>query len=207
MISRSATSSGLRRSRDSTNGRLPCFNCFTRRDTTFTRMLGSWITFWACLRYSSFNLRINWNYGTKRGGRSQPGRLAKEQYISVPFQLFNDKMKTNPFESLAIGWTTTNTREEAHFLAKLLVEQKLVACAQVSAAITSFYTWQGTLQKDEEFRLSLKFPTPNAESILNALREHHSYETPQWAWIKVDGCSPEYLHWASGTDRGIDAHP
>jgi len=49
MISRRAMSSGDSFSRDSTSGRLPRLSCFTRRETTLIRMLGSNILPSACL--------------------------------------------------------------------------------------------------------------------------------------------------------------
>ena len=41
--------------------------------------------------------------------------------------------------------TTVASREEAHQLARALVERKLAACAQISA-IESVYTWKGEIQ-------------------------------------------------------------
>jgi periplasmic divalent cation tolerance protein len=60
-------------------------------------------------------------------------------------------MGSVPVSTIAIV-TTTDSLEEARSIAAALVERKLAACAQISS-IESYYTWQGTVQNDEEFRV------------------------------------------------------
>jgi periplasmic divalent cation tolerance protein len=63
-------------------------------------------------------------------------------------------MGSVPVSTIAIV-TTTDSLEEARSIAAALVERKLAACAQISS-IESYYTWQGTVQNDEEFRVLVK---------------------------------------------------
>jgi uncharacterized protein involved in tolerance to divalent cations len=51
--------------------------------------------------------------------------------------------------------TTVASREEAHRLARALVERKLAACAQISA-IESLYRWKDEIQQEPEFRILFK---------------------------------------------------
>jgi periplasmic divalent cation tolerance protein len=51
--------------------------------------------------------------------------------------------------------TTVASREEAHRLARMLVERKLAACAQISE-IESVYRWKGEVQQEPEFRILFK---------------------------------------------------
>ena len=52
--------------------------------------------------------------------------------------------------------TTTATEDEALQLARLLVDQRLAACVQVSGPIRSIYRWQGEVCEAVEFRCSIK---------------------------------------------------
>ena len=97
---------------------------------------------------------------------------------------------------LSVGWTTTESREQAEKLATLCVEQKKVACAQISGPIHSIYFWKGEAQKDQEWRLTLKFPTSRTADVTAFLKTHHPYEVPQWMVVDALFAGPEYAQWA-----------
>jgi periplasmic divalent cation tolerance protein len=76
--------------------------------------------------------------------------------------------------------TTVGSIEDAHRLARGLVEARLAACVQVDAAITSTYRWEGRLCEEAEVRLVIK-TLPACEAALQAfLAAHHPYEVPQF---------------------------
>jgi periplasmic divalent cation tolerance protein len=150
-------------------------------------------------------LRKFWNYRENRRRAIPAGQFEqREEHRSLAL-LFNDKMKPEEHSRLAVGWTTTATLEDAHRLAALVVERRLVACAQVSGPLTSVYQWNGQLQRDEEYRLTLKFPALNADALSDVFKEHHPYQVPQWLWVIMDGCGREYEAWAIGQLDGSSA--
>ncbi len=100
--------------------------------------------------------------------------------------------------ALFVGWTTFPARDDAERVARVLISEDLAACAQVEGPIRSLYKFQGKLNEDEEFRLTLKFTRPRAESLEKRLRELHPYTTPQWIAVRADRVSPDYLAWAAG---------
>lgn len=104
-------------------------------------------------------------------------------------------MSHSPTPKAAVGWTTTASREQADELAAALLEQQLVACAQVSSPIRSHYSWQGQLHTDEEYRITLKFLDTQAPAIEAFLEQHHPYDVPQWLWLRVDGIAVPYFDW------------
>ena len=108
---------------------------------------------------------------------------------------FNDKI--NSQARAAVGWTTTGTEEEAKRIARELVETGLAGCAQISAPITSVYTWKGRIETETEYRITLKFLSPRAKDIEAFLLKHHSYEVPQWIWVEAAGTSEGYGKWLS----------
>ena len=109
---------------------------------------------------------------------------------------FNDKM--TPESKAAVGWTTTATLEEANKIAQGLVATGLARCVQISAPVTSVYTWKGVTETETEYRITVKFLSARAREIENYLNQHHSYEVPQWIWIEAAGASEAYGKWLAG---------
>lgn len=99
----------------------------------------------------------------------------------------------------AVGWTTIDTEEKAKQLCRSLVEQKLVACAQISAPIFTIYSWESEVHEDEEFRITLKFLDSKAEAIETFLKSNHPYDTFQWLWARVEEINGDYFKWMEGT--------
>lgn len=97
--------------------------------------------------------------------------------------------------------TTTPTRDEALRLARELVEQHLVACAQISA-IESVYLWAGNLQQEPECRLLLKTSDDKWPEVERFIQERHSYEVPAIFAVPVTQASEGYANWVTETARG-----
>jgi periplasmic divalent cation tolerance protein len=97
-------------------------------------------------------------------------------------------------ESYGVVITTVASEVEAEQLAKLLLEQRLVACVQIEP-IRSFYHWQGRIQVDREHRLSIKCLGRDYEAIQCLLQAHHSYENPEIILVPIADGAPAYLAW------------
>ena len=100
-----------------------------------------------------------------------------------------------------IGWTTVDTLDNANSLAQILIDKKLIACAQIDGPITSIYPWQGKLEHSQEYRLNLKFPESNLSALESAVTDAHPYETPQWLVVSADNTLKGYSDWAHGVGR------
>ena len=96
--------------------------------------------------------------------------------------------------------TTTPTRDEALRLARELVEQHLVACAQISA-IESIYLWDGNLQQEPECRLLLKTSADKWPEVERFIRERHSYDLPAIFAVPVTQASEAYAAWVINSTR------
>ena len=98
--------------------------------------------------------------------------------------------------------TTVGSRDDAGRIARALIERRLVACAQISA-IESYYTWDGALQNNNEFRLLLKTTDAQYEAVEAAIRELHSYELPAICAFAFERVYEPYAEWvARGCDGG-----
>jgi periplasmic divalent cation tolerance protein len=94
-----------------------------------------------------------------------------------------------------IGWTTIDSSEAAHHLARMAVESSLVACAQVDGPIFSYYRWQGKLESAQEYRITFKFSAKNVEALRGWILRNHTYQNPQWVAVCAADTTEEYTRW------------
>jgi periplasmic divalent cation tolerance protein len=88
----------------------------------------------------------------------------------------------------------TASEEESERLAKLLVEERLAACVNVTG-VRSFYRWKGELCADKECLLIIKSEKNRIERIIARIKEVHSYEVPEILVLPIVAGSEQYLEW------------
>ncbi|WP_343245957.1 divalent-cation tolerance protein CutA [Streptomyces sp. SID5785] len=93
--------------------------------------------------------------------------------------------------------TTTDTPDGADTLARGAVEARLAACAQVSAAVTSVYRWEGAVETAREYQVLLKTSAARYPDLERWLTEHHDYDTPEIIAVPVVRGAPGYLAWVA----------
>jgi periplasmic divalent cation tolerance protein len=94
--------------------------------------------------------------------------------------------------------TTTERREDADRIARMLVEARLAACVQVVGPITSTYRWHGTIESTQEWQCWAKSHRGLYAKIEEAIRQVHPYEIPEILVIPVVAGSAGYLAWLAG---------
>lgn len=87
----------------------------------------------------------------------------------------------------------------AQELARQVLSARLAACVTLLPGITSFYHWQGELQQNSEVQLLLKSNTQHQQALLNCLKTHHPYQTPELLVLPVTHGDSEYLLWLSAS--------
>ena len=90
--------------------------------------------------------------------------------------------------------STCADMESARRIAGILVDKRLVACAQLFP-IVSIYTWQGKACEDDEVMLFLKSKTALYDEIAAAIKESHPYDVPEIIQIPITDGLPDYLRW------------
>ncbi|MFT0532015.1 divalent-cation tolerance protein CutA [Castellaniella hirudinis] len=80
-------------------------------------------------------------------------------------------------------------------IAHVLVEESLVACAQVGSPMTSMYLWRGRLEGCEEIPLSFKTTAALVPALHRRLSQLHPYEIPEFLVRGVSAVSAPYLRW------------
>jgi periplasmic divalent cation tolerance protein len=92
--------------------------------------------------------------------------------------------------------TTTARKDEAETIARELVQRRLAACVQIVGPVTSVYRWQGSVEHSQEWMCRIKAPRDLYEQVAAAIRELHSYETPEIIAQPVLAADEQYEAWA-----------
>ncbi len=74
--------------------------------------------------------------------------------------------------------STFASKDEAVSVARTLLEERQVACANVEETATSLYRWEGTIQQEQETVMLLKTTKAHVESVIARIKTLHSYQIP-----------------------------
>lgn len=88
--------------------------------------------------------------------------------------------------------TTCSNKDEAKNIAKILIEEKLAACVQLSE-IESFYSWNNEFCCESETLVNIKTIKENFEKVKSKIKELHSYDLPEIIQLDITNASKEYL--------------
>ncbi|WKE65030.1 divalent-cation tolerance protein CutA [Gallaecimonas kandeliae] len=83
----------------------------------------------------------------------------------------------------------------AEALAKTLLEARLAACVNLLPGMRSLYLWQGELCDEPEVQLVIKTQAKHFDALVQLLRAHHPYDTPEILALPVVAGAPDYLAW------------
>ena len=99
-------------------------------------------------------------------------------------------------------YITASNREEAISIARELVNERLVACANIVDHATSLYWWQGEIEHDTEALIVAKSLTSHVERVTAKVKKLHSYSCPCVVALPISGGNPEYIEWLKGEVKG-----
>lgn len=96
---------------------------------------------------------------------------------------------------LAVVYSTFGLAEDAQRAGRTLVEERLIACANVVPGVTSIYRWKDELHADAEVVLIAKTGADRVEQVLTRLAEIHPYDVPCITSWPLAQCHPAYADW------------
>jgi periplasmic divalent cation tolerance protein len=100
--------------------------------------------------------------------------------------------------------TNVPDEQDAHRIARLLVEQRLAACVNVLPGVRSVYQWQGAVEEAGEITLMIKTTQVRYTELEAVLKAVHPYDVPEIIAIPIVDGLPAYLDWlAAETKKDI----
>jgi len=104
--------------------------------------------------------------------------------------------------------TSVNSMAEAEKMAASLVKAQRAACVQITGPGRSVYRWQGKLEIEQEYYLTIKTAPSLREATVLHLARSHPYETPEILWSECDAGNAygQWLHAEvdNSGSRGVD---
>jgi periplasmic divalent cation tolerance protein len=91
--------------------------------------------------------------------------------------------------------TTTPSREEAEKIAKTLLEEKLIACANIIGPAYSLFWWQGKIDTAQEHLILMKTRRDLFGKVSERVKTLHSYQVPEIIATRIIEGSKDYLKW------------
>ena len=92
-------------------------------------------------------------------------------------------------------YMTTADKDEARAIGRHLVQSGLAACVNIWDRMNSMYVWEGEFQDDQEAVMIAKTTEERVPSLIEAVRERHSYECPCIVAVPIADGNPDFLHW------------
>jgi periplasmic divalent cation tolerance protein len=93
---------------------------------------------------------------------------------------------------------TTFAVGKALAVARMLVDERLAACVNVLAPMTSVYRWKGQVEQEAEEQVVIKTTADRLHALEARLGELHPYELPEFLVVTADSGSDAYLRWVAG---------
>lgn len=103
--------------------------------------------------------------------------------------------------SYLIVLMTTATKKEAENIARNLLNQKLIACANIVGPVSSLFRWRDMISRENEFLVSMKTHSNLFGKLATTIKPMHSYEVPEIIAVPIIKGEQSYLEWLSGCLR------
>ncbi|NQV21068.1 MAG: divalent-cation tolerance protein CutA, partial [Rhodospirillales bacterium] len=82
-------------------------------------------------------------------------------------------------------------------IARVLVTERLVACANIVPGVRSVFWWDGEVRNDGEVLVLCKTRDSLVDNVTVRVKELHSYDCPCVVAVPIVGGNPDYLAWIS----------
>jgi periplasmic divalent cation tolerance protein len=96
---------------------------------------------------------------------------------------------------MLLAFTTFPSEEDAARAMRVLLEERLIACANLLPGARSLFPWQGKLEDTRETFVVMKTRKQDWTAMMSRLHELHPYQIPECIAVRVAAGSPAYLEW------------
>ena len=94
-----------------------------------------------------------------------------------------------------VVFITTKDAAEAKIISDKLLEEKLIACANIVPGVNSFFWWESKIDQAQEVLMILKTKDKLLNKIIKTVKAYHSYQVPEIIALPIVDGNPDYLRW------------
>ena len=90
---------------------------------------------------------------------------------------------------------TSDSVEEADHIARVLLEEKKVACVNIVRGIDSYFWWEEKIDTARENLLIAKTKSSLLPEVVDLVQKLHGYDVPEVIALPIIGGNKDYLDW------------
>lgn len=94
-----------------------------------------------------------------------------------------------------IVYTSFANEEDAARVARVLIEERLIACANLVPGARSLYRWKDGIADEREVLVMMKTRKQDWTALLSRLHDLHPYEVPECVAVRIAAGAPKYMEW------------
>ncbi|MCL2642835.1 MAG: divalent-cation tolerance protein CutA [Candidatus Bathyarchaeota archaeon] len=92
-------------------------------------------------------------------------------------------------------YVTVASKVEAENIARILLEERLVACVNILGPVFSHFCWEGKVDSAEEYLMIMKTDVRLFVGLEKRVGALHSYEVPEILAVPIVEGSKSYFDW------------
>lgn len=109
---------------------------------------------------------------------------------------------SKPVDDLRIVSVTCPDEATALAIARLVVERRLAACANIVPGVRSVYRWMGEVNEENEVLVTMKTREDFVESLFTAIVANHPYQQPAIEVVALAGAGRGVAAWIRAETGG-----
>ncbi len=99
---------------------------------------------------------------------------------------------------------TAANKEEARKIVRRLLDEKLIACANIMGPVSSLFWWENKIDEAKEFLVFMKSRKELFRRLSSRIKEIHSYQVPEVIALTIIKGLPPYLEWLEASLQPVD---
>ncbi len=96
---------------------------------------------------------------------------------------------------MLVVFSTFANEDDAARVARVLVEERLIACANLLPLARSIYHFKGVVEDQREVVVLMKTRKQDWTAFLSRLHDLHPYDVPECIAVRVAAGAPKYMEW------------
>jgi periplasmic divalent cation tolerance protein len=96
---------------------------------------------------------------------------------------------------VSVVFMTAPDEAKAAEIARTLVDERMIACANIVPRVRSIYRWEGKIRDEPEVLVVMKTAAADFKALEARVKVLHPYQTPELIALDVREGLPAYLEW------------